>query len=120
MCPISATTTRLPTGAYENGISNGRGDGTFGGEENITRQDIAVMLYRFADCMGVTVSGKAGINGYYDSAEVSSYAETAVKWAVYNGIISGRDGNLLAPKATATRAEAAAMCQRFIELALAK
>ena len=106
--------------AYENGISNGRGDGTFGGEENITRQDIAVMLYRFADCMGVTVSGKAGINGYYDSAEVSSYAETAVKWAVYNGIISGRDGNLLAPKATATRAEAAAMCQRFIELALTK
>lgn len=106
--------------AYENGISNGRGDGTFGGEENITRQDIAVMLYRFADCMGVTVSGKASINGYYDSAEVSSYAETAVKWAVYNGIISGRDGNLLAPKATATRAEAAAMCQRFIELALAK
>ena len=79
---------------------------------NITREQLAAMLYRYAgepDCA-------ADLSAYTDAGSVSAYAEKAVQWCVKNGILTGKTSSTLAPKATATRAECAAMLQRFAEL----
>ena len=70
------------------------------------------MLYRYAgepDCA-------ADLSAYTDAGSVSASADKAVQWCVKNGILTGKTSSTLAPKATATRAECAAMLQRFAEL----
>jgi hypothetical protein len=56
------------------------------------------------------------LNKFGDNAKISGYAVDAMKWAVGNGIITGKDGNLIDPQGVATRAEVAVMLQRFIDL----
>ena len=70
------------------------------------------MLYRYAG----EPDGAADLSAYTDAGSVSAHAEKAVQWCVKNGILTGKTSSTLAPKATATRAECAAMLQRFASL----
>jgi hypothetical protein len=99
--------------ASANSIVNGTGDG-FAPDAEINREQLSVMLYRYADATGVTVTLIAELDRFPDADEVSDWAEEALKWAVAAGLIQGRDSGL-APKGTATRAEVAVILERFIE-----
>ena len=79
---------------------------------NITREQLAAMLYRYAG----EPDGAADLSAYTDAVSISPYAEKAVEWCVAKGILSGKSATRLAPQDTATRAECAAMLQRFAAL----
>lgn len=100
---------------YEKGMSWAKSKGVSDGSapnRNITREQLAAMLYRYAG----EPDGAADLSAYTDAGSVSAYAEKAVQWCVKNGILTGKTSSTLAPKATATRAECAAMLQRFAAL----
>jgi hypothetical protein len=92
------------------GIITGTGDNKFAPNTEITRQDLAVLLYRYA---GSPVSTDS-LSAFGDAEAVSDYARDALAWAVSVGIIRGGDGGKIDPKAFATRADAAAMLHRFV------
>ncbi len=100
--------------AASNGIVTGVSSTEFAPEKSVTREQFAVMLYRYASYKGTLKAASGDLSGYADSAAVSSYAADAMKWAVGNGIITGKSGNKLDPKGGATRAEAAAMIVRYL------
>lgn len=100
---------------YEKGMNWAKNKGISDGSapnRNITREQLAAMLYRYAG----EPDGAADLSAYTDAGSVSTYAEKAVQWCVKNGILTGKTSSTLAPKATATRAECAAMLQRFASL----
>lgn len=100
---------------YEKGMNWAKNKGISDGSapnRNITREQLAAMLYRYAG----EPDGAADLSAYTDAGSVSAYAEQAVQWCVKNGILTGKTSSTLAPKATATRAECAAMLQRFAAL----
>lgn len=100
---------------YEKGMNWAKNKGISDGSapnRNITREQLAAMLYRYAG----EPDGTADLSAYTDAGSVSAYAEKAVQWCVKNGILTGKTSSTLAPKATATRAECAAMLQRFASL----
>lgn len=100
---------------YEKGMNWAKNKGISDGSapnRNITREQLAAMLYRYAG----EPDGAADLSAYTDAGSVSTYAEKAVQWCVKNGILTGKTSSTLAPKATATRAECAAMLQRFAAL----
>ena len=101
--------------ASENGVANGYGDGRFGANDSITREQLAVMLYNYARLKGFDVSQAADLSAFDDSAEISTWAGGALAWANAVGLINGRTETTLAPAGTATRAEAATILMRFIE-----
>ncbi len=103
--------------ASANGVVGGFGDGRFGPDEAITREQLAVILYRYANLKGLNVSASDTLSGFNDSASVSSYAHDAVCWAVGSGLISGKGDGILDPGGSATRAEAAAILMRFCQMA---
>lgn len=107
--------TDAVTWAYENGVASGFGDGTFGPNESITREQLAVFLYKYAQYKGYDLTITGNIDSFSDKDSVSSWAKNAVTWAVQNKIIAGKDGNKLDPKGHATRAEFAAIVHRFLE-----
>lgn len=101
--------------AYNAGVINGYDNGTFGPANNITREQLAVMLYRFADKAGFNISKKASLSSFTDGSKVSAFAKEAMAWAVGTGIITGKaNGTKLDPIGSCTRAEAAVMLVRFI------
>lgn len=100
---------------YEKGMNWAKNKGISDGSApnaNITREQLAAMLYRYVG----EPDGAADLSAYADAGSVSAYAEKAVQWCVKNGILTGKTSSTLAPKATATRAECAAMLQRFASL----
>lgn len=97
--------------ANQNEIINGTSPITFEPLENISRQDLALMLYRYAGEPKVT----GDLDGFTDADQVGDWAEEAMAWAVAEGIVQGDTPTTLNPTGTATRAEAAAMLQRFLE-----
>ena len=101
--------------AAGNGIVTGRNDGTFGPSATITREQLAAMLCRYADLLGVDTTAAADLSEFSDSDSVHSWATDAMAWCVAKGILQGNDG-ALAPNAEATRAEVAVMLQRFLEV----
>ncbi|MCR4963952.1 MAG: S-layer homology domain-containing protein [Firmicutes bacterium] len=101
--------------ANANGIVEGYGNGKFGPTDNITREQMAAILYRYARYKGYDVSKQANLSGYTDAAKVSSWALPAMQWANAENLITGRTATTLAPGGNATRAEVAAILQRFIE-----
>ena len=109
--------------AREYNIAKGKADGTFGVGSPITRQDLAVILYQYAQYKGLnTTKDNAAIEGYQDTDKVSSYAKDAMNWAVTNGVITGKGAKdapkneiRLAPKGNASRAECAAMIMKMLE-----
>ena len=101
--------------AQQNGIVSGVNENEFAPDENITREQIATIIYRYAKAMGYDVSAKAEISAYADANEISEYATEAMQYAVASGLMKGKSETTLNPKDTATRAEIAAILQRFIE-----
>ena len=101
--------------ASANGIVNGTSDTTFDPTANITREQLAAMLYRYAQFKGYDVSASEALTGYTDADSVSDYAVSAMQWAVGAGLVNGRTATTIAPQGTASRAEAAAMLMRFVE-----
>ena len=103
---------------YEKGMNwakaNGVSDGT-NPQVNITREQLAAMLYRYAQNKKYDVSGAKSLDGYTDAQSVSSYAVPALQWANAAGVVNGKSGSKLDPKGYATRAEVASMLMRFCE-----
>ena len=91
-------------------MANGISDGT-NMNQNLTREQLAVMLWRYAGSPTV-----APLSGYSDLGNISDWAEMAMAWAVRNGMIAGMDGNMLNPGGQATRAQVATILMRFVEL----
>ena len=98
--------------ASSEGIVNGTGANAFSPNASITREQLAAMLYRYAGEPSVS----ADLSAYTDTDDISPYASKAVEWCVAKGILSGKSATRLAPQDTATRAECAAMLQRFAAL----
>ncbi|MBR2575937.1 MAG: leucine-rich repeat protein [Firmicutes bacterium] len=102
--------------AASEGIVNGTGDGAFQPDSGITREQLAVILYRYAVYNGQAGSGDASaVNRYGDAYAVSDYAREALGWAITTGLING-NGGLLEPKTVATREQVAAILHRFCTL----
>jgi methionine-rich copper-binding protein CopC len=97
--------------ATENGIASGYGNGQFGPNDSITREQFVVMLWKYA---GSPKAGNQAL-GFTDSDQASGYALEALSWAVEKGIMSGYANGQLAPGGTATRAQAAQMLKNFME-----
>ena len=102
------------TWAAANGIVGGYGNGKFGPEDNITREQLATMLWRYAQTedYDVSVGEDTNILSYTDALEISEYAIPAMQWACGAGIMEGNAG-YLTPQGDATRAQVATMLMRF-------
>ncbi len=103
--------------AYNNKIINGTSENTFSPDDNITREQIATIIYNYAKENSLLGSGAADkkLSDFSDGDKVSGYAAEAMTWAINAGLISGRDDGTLDPKNTATRGEMAAILQRFFK-----
>lgn len=101
--------------AQSEGIINGMTETEFMPDNYITREEIAAIIYRFASYAGLDVSATADLSIFTDNAEAADWASESLSWSVGYGIISGKENNTLDPQGNATRAEAAAMLQRFLE-----
>ena len=102
--------------ANEIGVVSGYKDSQyFGTNDNITREQMAFMMYRYAAYKEFDISHRADIGSFIDAGNVSSYARQAMEWATGSGIIAGKVGNRLDPQGNATRAECASIIMRFIE-----
>ena len=101
--------------AAENRIVAGYGNGKFGPEDSITREQMAVILMNYAKLKGYDVSAKTNLEKFTDSSEVSDWATNALAWANAKGLINGISSEILAPQGLATRAQVAAILHRFIE-----
>lgn len=101
--------------AAEHGIVSGVGGGAFTPGGTVTREQLAVMLYRYAQYKGYDVSKTADLSGYADQDKLSDWAARAVQWACGSGLMNGRSAAQLAPEGTLTRAEAATMLKAFCE-----
>lgn len=104
--------------AAENNIAAGYDKFTYGPDDIITREQLAAMLYRYAVWKGmdVSVGENTNILSYNDAFDISQYAVPAMQWACGTGIISGNGAGMLAPKAGASRAEAAQMLMVFCKI----
>ncbi len=100
--------------AAANGVVNGVGNNRFDPEGKITREQMATILYRYAEKKGIDTSKRAELGAFPDANQVSAYAKDPVQWAVAEKIINGSDGKLL-PQGDATRAQVATILMRFIE-----
>lgn len=98
--------------AAANGYVTGYDNGSFGPEDSLTREQLAVILYRYAGSPEPTGS----LDGFTDAASASDYAVDALRWAVGEGLLTGKDGGRLDPAGTASRAELAQILARFAQM----
>lgn len=101
--------------AAEKALVQGYGDGRFGPEDSVTREQMAQILYHYAQSKGYDLSPKGDLDQFSDAQAVSGWAREAVTWAVGSGLLSGRTSGVLDPAGTATRAEVAQILQNFCE-----
>ncbi|MBM6687654.1 S-layer homology domain-containing protein [Collinsella tanakaei] len=98
--------------AKATGVVNGYGDGTFKPDQAVTREEFAAMLSNYAEKLGDDVDGaEADLSAFDDASQVSDWATEAIEWAVANEVMG--NGGFIAPTATITRAEAAAMAVNY-------
>lgn len=102
------------TWAADNGIVNGTSTTTFSPNANVTREQMAAILYRYAQYKKYNTAASASLNGFTDHASVSGYAAASLEWAVAEKLINGSAGKLM-PTGNATRAQVAAILHRFVE-----
>ena len=115
--------TQAVAWAAENGIVNGVGNHKFEPNSNITREQMAAILFRYAAKSGFDTSARGNLDQYPDRGDVSGYAVEPLSWAVAEGLIKGTDngnGILLDPQGNATRAQVATIIMRFIRTAAGK
>ena len=96
-------------------IVNGTSATTFSPNSPITREQLAAILYRFAQHMGYDTEGQADLSGFTDLAQVSTYAREAMAWCVDAGLLSGTSSTTLSPRGQATRAQTAAVLMRLCQ-----
>jgi len=101
--------------ATENNIVKGVSENKFAPDEDITREQMALIIYRYAKMLRFDVSHKADISHFSDADDVSDWALDAMKWANKAELVNGTSNTTLSPKATATRAQVAAILMRFCE-----
>ena len=104
--------------AAENGVVNGVGDGKFEPDGSVTREQMATILYRYAQKVGIDTSKHTELSAFPDASRVSAYARAPMQWIVAEGVIGGSRENgqdWLNPQGNATRAEVATILMRFIE-----
>lgn len=101
--------------AASSGVVSGYGDGRFGPDDLITREQMALILFRYAQYKGYGTEQRADLSGYGDAGQISSYALEAVQWANAAGLINGTGDGALSPDGSAPRAQAAAILMRFCE-----
>lgn len=97
--------------AVAEGVADGYGEGLFGPNDAITREQLAAMLWRYA----ARPESEGGLSAFADGAEVSVWAQQAMSWAVSLGLINGVDSDRLDPKGQATRAQTATILMRFVQ-----
>ena len=103
--------------ATSDGIADGYSGGLFGPNDPITREQLAVILYRFAQHEGLeTATLEENLSGYADADSISGFAVQAMNWAVGQGLIAGTSGATLSPQGQATRAQIAVILTRFDQL----
>lgn len=101
--------------AVENGVVSGLSDSKFGSSNNITREQMAVMLYNFAKSQSIELSNIYSGSNFKDADKISNWAVESVNALVKAGILNGRDNGNFDPKGTATRAEIATMFVKFLD-----
>ena len=101
--------------AAANGIVNGVSETEFAPGKDITREQLATILFRYAEAKGYDVSARADLSAYPDADQIQSYAAESVAWAVAEGLIQGFEDNTLRPAGNATRAQIATILMRFCE-----
>ena len=101
--------------AAQNGIVMGIGGAQFSPDAEVTREQMATFLYRYEQYSGKIPPETAASQTFTDGGMISEYALNAVNTLVAQGIINGKPGNLFDPQGQATRAEVAALLQRFLE-----
>ena len=102
--------------AAARGIVKGYDTGAFGPEDSVTREQLAAILYRYAQVKGYdTTRGGMAVREFSDSASISDWAQEAMAWAVNAQVLSGKGNGVLDPQGTATRAEVAQMLMNFGE-----
>ena len=110
--------TQAVSWAAKNGIVNGTSPTTFDPEGNITREQMAAILYRYANWKTLDTSARRDFAGFPDANRVSGYATDALSWCIARGIINGSNENgrdYLLPQGNATRAQVATILMRFIQ-----
>ncbi len=100
--------------AASNNVVTGYANGTFGANDSLTREQIALILFRYAGLKSADVTAKSDLSSFTDSAKVSGWAAPAMQWAVASGLIEGNNG-ALNPQGKATRAEIATILMRYCE-----
>ena len=103
------------TWAAENGICMGCGDGRFGPNDPLTREQLAFTFYRYARYKGYDTTAKGNTDTFGDADKIMPYAKPAMQWAAGSGLIQAKFGNRLDPQGTVSRAELTAMRDRFIK-----
>lgn len=98
----------------EHSIFLGYGDHSFKPNEQITRQQLVTILYRYTDYLGKDVTASGDLSGFRDTDQLASWAETPMRWAVGTGLIRGKTTTTLDPRSSATRAQVAAILHRFL------
>ncbi|MBR5745994.1 MAG: phosphodiester glycosidase family protein [Clostridia bacterium] len=113
--PSTAYYYNAVTWCWQNNIASGYGDGGYHPNDVIIREQAAVLLYRFAQSLGYDVSldGSAQLTQFADYSQISSYALTAMEWAVQNGIINGTGAGLINPRGNALRSHLAMIIKNF-------
>ena len=100
--------------AAANGIVSGISDDTFAPNDPITREQLAAMLMNYAQWKGQDISARADLSHYSDAENISSWANDVLSWAVAEGLLTGVTDDTIAPQVHATRAQVAAILQRFL------
>ncbi len=98
-----------------NGIIRGYGNDKFGPDDNITREQMAAILFRYASFKGYDVSARANLSGFHDSGKIGGWAENAMRWAYGKNLIKGVGNDLLDPQGEATRSQVATILYRFMK-----
>lgn len=101
--------------AYENGIVKGMTDTTFAPNAPATREQLVTLLYRYAGFAGLDVSARGDALAFGDGGTVSAFAREPISWAIGEGLLKGDENGMLLPRASATRAQLAAILCRFLE-----
>lgn len=100
--------------AAEKNITAGIGDGVFGYKNPISREQMILLLFTYANYKGIDTSARADVSGFSDSGRIHAWAKDAIEWGAASGLISGIGDNLLDPRGYSTRAQVAVVIRAFV------
>ena len=101
--------------AVQNGVVGGYGDGTFGPDNTLTREQLAVVLFNYANAMGYDTTARRDLSGFDDVTQAQDWARTPLEWAYAEHLITGTSGTTMSPTGQSSRAQIAVIMMRFCE-----